>query len=141
MLCCAFFVARCCHALHNLERVALFSLRALLSMLRHLERVARFSLRAAQHRYYSTADALILPCKVSPASSHRELYQIKKDEALRRRPFRFRFFFKLLSIRFDFELLSEQKQAEYERKQSYCLDDTDNNEVVSCTFSCCAESV
>ena len=35
----------------------------------------------------------------------------------------------------------EQQQSEYECKQSYCLYDTDNDEVVSSTFSCCSKSI
>ena len=33
-------------------------------------------------------------------------------------------------------LLAEEKQTEYECEEGYCLDDTDNDEVVSSTLSC-----
>ena len=38
-------------------------------------------------------------------------------------------------------LAVEQQQSEYQCEERYCLYDTDNDEVVSSTFACCAESI
>ena len=35
----------------------------------------------------------------------------------------------------------EQQQSEYQCEERYCLYDTDNDEVVSGTFTCCSESI